>query len=409
MSKKIGGCLQWMNNMREKIKEYINKHKALIIDIFALVFSIVAIIVSCNADNKANNYAATSAAEAVRANAFAGTAVAQTDRANNLAGTNVAQADQNNRTAETAVAHANKSNFLAATALVQEKESNYIAETALVQVDKSNYLAETANAKSDEANDLAATSVAQAKEANHFAETAVAQADESNRLAKTAVAQAEEANRLTEESVEQGRESFETQYEANVEVKYHIAASLDWQADEDKAFLGSKLTANPVKTDYWLAQEKESDDSDKQYLFIMIINNGPGLTKRIEFVNPEWIPKTSASIPEGWLNPSEAGNLPSGSFHALLVDVRSLQELSSLPLLTPIPTSDNNNPFGGLVTPKSTFKDTSLEYWHFEKISLNVNYQDQSSDDLKSFGNGEPIVLSPNPDITTVRPAEVEP
>src|SRR3989337_3055589 len=112
------------------------------------------------------------------------------------------------------------------------------------------------------------------------------------------------------------------QLKANVEVKTLIARSLELQAEEDKGFWEpAQLAPHVVKTPYWQSERSVYNrESQKGYLFLLIINNGPAMVNRLRFSEMHWYPKQGLQPPTGILMEGDLGILRSEHFYALLLN-----------------------------------------------------------------------------------------
>jgi hypothetical protein len=209
---------------------------------------------------------------------------------------------------------------------------------------------------------------------------AIVQSCGSNRIAKEAndIARTAEAHNQTQDA---------QQLTAHVEAKTFVARSLDLQAEEDKSFwVTTQLAPHIVKTPYWLSQRATYNvEAQKGYLFVFVINNGPGMVYRLRFSGMHWYPKQGFQPPTGILMEGDLGILRSEHFYALLVNV-----------LTPI---NSDMPWR-----QESFDIATAEY---ESVYFDVAFQDALEADSHL-----PILLGRNPalgEIPTPGPAMIWP
>jgi hypothetical protein len=197
-------------------------------------------------------------------------------------------------------------------------------------------------------------------------------AQEGNNIASTA-----EAHNETQDA---------QQLEAHVEARTFIARSLDLLAEEDKSFWeAARLAPHIIKTPYWQSEQVAYNiESKKGYLFVFIINNGPGMASKLRFSEIRWYPKQGFQLPTGVRADGELGILRSEHFYALLVNV-----------LAPV------NP--GVPWGPTNFDLKTADY---EWVYFDVIFEDALRPD-----NPLPILLGQNPElgIATPWPASIEP
>ena len=109
----------------------------------------------------------------------------------------------------------------------------------------------------------------------------------------------------------------------DVEVKHYVARSPDLRAAEDTSWLNPlELHPNLVETGYWSAQSRQYNaNAKKGYLFIIIIDQGPGRVQQMQISNIVWTPNKGSNKPAGIDVANTLGILQPQHFYALLIDV----------------------------------------------------------------------------------------
>lgn len=173
---------------------------------------------------------------------------------------------------------------------------------------------------------------------------------------------------------------------AEVEVKHYIARSPDLRADEDRSWLDPiELSPSPIPTDYWLAEYREySSESREGYLFIVVINHGPGRIKEMRISSIDWIPKRGSQAPVGIDVDGAPGILLPGHFYALLIDV--------------LEPPSRSEPWK-----RASFDLASV---HFERLGLEITYVDELGvTNQRMIGMGEALPAgTPTPPLLDIVP-----
>ncbi len=113
------------------------------------------------------------------------------------------------------------------------------------------------------------------------------------------------------------------QYASTIEVNYYLAQSPDLLAEEDDKWISRReLVPLVVQSRFWRTERAQfQDESQRRFLFIFIINHGPGTLKSISLSSINWSPKKDQQVPADLAPDRPLGVLPSSAFLALLIDV----------------------------------------------------------------------------------------
>ncbi len=181
----------------------------------------------------------------------------------------------------------------------------------------------------------------------------------------------DEANRISRMALKANQDQISRENTPTIEVAYYIAKSPDLQAEYDSRWIDRlQLAWRRVPTRFWRTEWSQyKGDPEKWYLFICIVNRGPGRAERINITSYTWVPKINERRPDGLMDmEAPLGILDRGQFYALLVDTLRTPDLAK-----------------------------PLESTHFVEMTLKVEYTDALGREYKplEIGIGKGIPLGP--------------
>jgi hypothetical protein len=254
-----------------------------------------------------------------------------------------------------------------------------------------------------------------AKESNIIANKANEIAKQSQITAMKAlshtIAESERNEERWQTQHEFDKESWEAQFALNeaqytlnkvvakvdISVKYYIADSPDFSEEKDQQWKKTQgyESLKRIPTDYQFVEDFNfqyalGGDSGKKYLFIVFINEGPGIAEEVHITSFKWTPKENEPIPSGREFNRNLGQLGDRAAYALLVDVlEGATDVRS-----------------GNVSSITSFLEANV---NFEMIELTLKFKDllgeeevsppyylsRSDETLEGFRKIEPMFFAP--------------